>query len=754
MTQQRTTVKKTMPKNPDTNPESLQKEHSADLQRVLEARHHDPFSILGKHANTIRVFIPGAQEIYLAETLDGEASKKFHRIDNTDCFELTGTDLPEQYQLDVHDAHGNERTVEDPYRFGAQLGEIDLHLFNEGKHHQLYNILGSHHHIIDEVSGVLFAVWAPGATRVSVVGDFNQWDGRVHSMRSRGESGIWELFLPHIDSGTHYKFEVRDRNGSIQLKQDPYANRFELRPDTASLVTHSTWQWTDQDWIEKRIDANWQHTPCSIYEVHLGSWQRTDDNQFLNYKTLAHKLVEYVQYMGFTHIELLPITEHPLDDSWGYQVTGYFAPTSRFGTPDDFRYFINHCHAAGIGVILDWVPAHFPRDTHSLARFDGTALYEHEDPRRGEHRDWGTLIFNYGRNEVKNFLIASALYWLKEFHLDGIRVDAVASMLYLDYSREPGDWLPNEKGGRENLEAIDFLKELNSVTQTELPGTLIIAEESTSWPQVSRPPEHGGLGFTMKWNMGWMHDSLGYMQYDPVHRKHHHHDITFGLLYAFTENFVLPFSHDEVVHGKGSMLSKMPGDDWQQFANLRLLYTKQFTFPGKKLLFQGLEFAQRREWDFNNPLDWHLTDASAHRGVMTLVSDLNRLYCKHPSLHEIDFEPSGFDWINANDSENSILSYCRHARDKTESLQVLLNFTPVPRDNYCIGVEDAGTYIELFNSDSERYGGSNYGNFGAIVSYAQPNSKHANTLSVKLPPLGAVILKYVSETASGENHNQ
>ena len=448
--------------------------------------------------------------------------------------------------------------------------------------------------------------------------------------------------------------------------------------------------------------------------------------------------------MGFTHIELLPITEHPLDDSWGYQVTGYFAPTSRFGTPDDFRYFINHCHAAGIGVILDWVPAHFPRDTHSLARFDGTALYEHEDPRRGEHRDWGTLIFNYGRNEVKNFLIASALYWLEEFHLDGLRVDAVASMLYLDYSREPGDWLPNKDGGRENLEAIEFLKELNTVTQTESPGSLIIAEESTSWPQVSRPPENGGLGFTMKWNMGWMHDSLDYMQYDPVHRKHHHHNITFGLLYAFTENFVLPFSHDEVVHGKGSMLTRMPGDDWQQFANLRLLYTKQFTFPGKKLLFQGLEFGQRKEWDFKNSLDWHLTEAPAHRGVMTLVADLNRLYYNHPALHEIDFDGSGFDWINADDSEHSTLSYCRHAQDKTETLQVLLNFTPVPRDNYCIGVENAGSYIELFNSDSERYGGSNYGNFGTLVSYAQPNAGHSNTLSVKLPPLGAVILKYVS----------
>ena len=742
-----------MPGNPDNQSET-RPESSARLQegwrQIILARHHDPFSILGRHETAIRVFKPGVQDIWLKAATDAAAGRKFQRIENTDCFELTGTGLPAQYQLVVSDADGNKQTVEDPYRFDAQLGELDLHLFNEGRHRQLYNMLGSHQHVVDGVSGVLFAVWAPDAERVSVVGDFNQWDGRVHPMRSRGESGIRELFLPHVDCGTHYKYEIRDRNGNIQLKQDPFANSFELRPDTASLVTDSHWQWTDQEWIDNRINYNWRHAPCSIYEVHLGSWQRSDDNQFLNYKTLAHKLVEYVKYMGFTHIELLPVTEHPLDDSWGYQVTGYFAPTSRFGTPDDFRYFINHCHAAGIGVLLDWVPAHFPRDAHSLARFDGTALYEHEDPRRGEHRDWGTLIFNYGRKEVKNFLIASALYWLKEFHLDGIRVDAVASMLYLDYSREPDDWLPNKHGGRENLEAIEFLKELNTVTQTELPGTLIIAEESTSWPQVSRPPEHGGLGFTMKWNMGWMHDSLTYMQFDPIHRKHHHHNMTFGLLYAFTENFVLPFSHDEVVHGKGSMLSRMPGDDWQQFANLRLLYTSQFTLPGKKLLFQGLEFAQRREWDSNNSLDWHLTDAPAHRGVMTLVSDLNRLYCNHPALHEVDFESDGFDWINANDGENSTLSYRRYALNKSETLLVLLNFTPVPRDNYCIGVNNAGSYIELFNSDSERYGGSNYGNFGAIVSYAQPHTDHAHTLSVKLPPLGAVILKYVSE----ENHNQ
>lgn len=724
-----------------------------DLRRIIEARHHDPFSVLGKHKETIRVFMPDALEVTLAG--QQKNTHLFERIENTDLFTLNGSELPERYQLNVHDANNNIRTIDDPYRFGPQLGDIDLHLLNEGKHWQLYNMLGGHPHTVEDVQGTLFAVWAPGAERISIVGDFNNWDGRIHPMRSRGESGVWELFLPAIALGSRYKFEIRDKHGSIFLKQDPFANEYELRPGTASITGCSSFQWTDSTWQDQRKNSEWQHTPCSIYEVHLGSWQRTDDNQFLNYKTLAHKLVEYVQYMGFTHIELLPITEHPLDDSWGYQVTGYFAATSRFGTQDELRYFINHCHNSGIGVILDWVPAHFPRDAHSLARFDGTALFEHEDPRLGEHRDWGTLIFNYGRNEVKNFLIASALYWLKEFHIDGLRVDAVASMLYLDYSREEGDWLPNQLGGRENLEAIEFLKELNSVTQTELPGTLIIAEESTSWPQVSRPPEIGGLGFTMKWNMGWMHDSLDYIQRDSIHRKHHHHSMTFGLIYAFTENFVLPYSHDEVVHGKGSMLSRMPGDDWQQFANLRLLYSAQFTLPGKKLLFQGLEFAQRREWDFKNALDWHLTDAPAHRGVMTLVTDLNRLYQDHPALHDLDFDAAGFEWIDANDAENSVLSFYRHARERSESLMVLINCTPVPRDAYSVDVHDAGAYIEIFNSDSERYGGSNYGNHGAIMSHQLSNHQLSNqgqsnvdcdhSLVVKIPPLGAVILKCVSQ---------
>jgi 1,4-alpha-glucan branching enzyme len=483
----------------------------------------------------------------------------------------------------------------------------------------------------------------------------------------------------------------------------------------------------------------------SIYEVHPGSWQQQDDGQFLNYRELADKLVEYVQFCGFTHVELLPITEHPLDDSWGYQVTGYFAPSSRFGAPDDLRYLIDQCHQNDIGVILDWVPAHFPRDVWSLARFDGSCLFEHEDPRQGEHRDWGTLIFNYGRREVSNFLIASALYWLREFHLDGLRVDAVASMLFLDYSRDAGDWLPNRYGGRENLEAIDFIRELNQVTQTELPGAVIIAEESTSWPQVTRPADSGGLGFSMKWNMGWMHDTLTYMGKEPVHRKHHHNQLTFGILYVFTENFVLPFSHDEVVHGKGSLLSRMPGDDWQQFANLRLLFCYQFTYPGKKLLFQGCEFAQRNEWNFRQPLDWHLTDAPAHRGILSMICDLNRLYRETGALHELDFDPAGFEWISCDDADQSVLSYIR--RSSTSSVLVVLNFTPVPRDNYRIGVDSPGTYTELFNSDSALYGGSNVGNDGISVASDHPWMGRDYSLTLSLPPLAGIILQHDSSSA-------
>jgi len=681
------------------------------FQLIADARHHDPFAVLGYHrengTDVIRLFLPHAERVELvAETHNAHASP-FARIEGTDFFELHRSDLPPKYKLGITTKRGAHLIVEDVYRFGQITGDVDLHLFAEGTHRTLYQMLGAHPHTMEGAIGTRFAVWAPGAQRVSVVGPFNEWDGRSHCMRNLGSTGVWEIFIPDLHDGELYKFEMLNHGGNVALKQDPYANEFEVRPDTASKTSVSQFDWQDHQWIQQREKNNWQHTPCSIYEVHLGSWQRDNDNQFLNYRTLAHRLVDYVKYMGFTHIELLPITEHPLDDSWGYQVTGYFAPTSRFGSPDDFRYFINHCHESGIGVILDWVPAHFPRDEFSLAQFDGTALYEHADPRQGEHRDWGTLIFNYGRIEVC-------------------------------------DWLPNQYGGRENLEAIEFLQALNSIVQTEVRGTLVIAEESTSWPQVSRPTDAGGLGFTMKWNMGWMHDTLSYMQRDAVHRRHHHNELTFGLLYAFTENFVLPYSHDEVVHGKGSMLTKMAGDDWQQFANLRMLYSFQFTYPGKKLLFQGTEFAQRSEWDFRKPIDWHLADAAAHRGVMTLVHDLNRLYRRYPALHQCDFSEQGFEWIYADDAENSVLSYRRYSDDRSEKLLVLINFTPVPRDHYALGVDQAGTYIELFNSDSERYGGSNYGNFGAIVSYPENCMGRPHTVAAKLPPLALVVLQYVS----------
>ncbi|OED35359.1 1,4-alpha-glucan branching enzyme [Chromatiales bacterium (ex Bugula neritina AB1)] len=711
-----------------------------ELHRITRATHHDPFAVLGWHlvdsVPTIRIFNPHAESLCLADS-----GEKFDRIPDTDLFVLSSPDLKADYKIKCTDRNGNITIADDPYRFAPSISEFDLHLFNEGRHLRLYEVLGARKITIEGVTGVRFAVWAPSSSRVSVVGEFNQWDGRVHPMRNRGQSGVWELFIPGLISGQLYKFELLNaETGEIAIKQDPFANEFEMRPDTACRTTHSNFSWTDQQWIENRARSLWQQTPASIYEVHLGSWQRNDDGEFLNYREIAKKLVEYVQFTGFTHIELMPITEHPLDASWGYQVTGYFAPSSRFGTPDDFRFLIDHCHQAGIGVILDWVPAHFPRDSFGLARYDGSCLYEHSDPRLGEHRDWGTLIFNYGRREVSNFLLASALYWLREFHLDGLRVDAVASMLYLDYSREPGDWLPNKDGGRENLEAVQFLRDLNHTTQTEVPGSVIIAEESTSWPQVTRPPDHDGLGFSMKWNMGWMHDSLSYIQEDPINRRHHHSNLTFGLLYLYTENFVLPFSHDEVVHGKGSMLSRMPGDDWQQFANLRLLYSYQFTYPGKKLLFQGCEFAQRNEWDFNSTLDWELTHAPAHRGILLLIADLNHLYQTHPGLFEREFSSDGFEWINADDSSNSVLAYARTSPG--EHLLVILNFTPVPRHDYRIGVNHEGIYSELLNSDNERYGGSQTCSSDSLTTIREPCMGRPYSLSLTLPPLSAIVLQH------------
>ena len=714
----------------------------SDLIRIIEAKHHDPFSVLGRHTikdkNVIRAFLPYAETVSI-----GEKGPAMQRIPGSDLFEYYPTaniEIADHYQLFWTDKDGHNHLDIDPYTFGPVLSEFDQHLFGEGRHWHIYQKLGGHLHSMDGVEGVYFSVWAPNAQRVSIIGDFNRWDGRSHPMRNLGGCGIWELFVPGLEVGCLYKFEIRNHHtGQVLVKTDPYGQQFEFRPQTAAIIVQEdAYKWEDSVWMEKRPSHDWLHQPMSIYEVHLGSWQRDSRGNFLNYRELASKLVDYVKTLGFTHIELLPITEHPLDLSWGYQTTGYFAPTSRHGTPDDFRYFVDHCHQNGIGVILDWVPAHFPKDSFALGRFDGTPLYEHEDPRKGEHRDWGTLIYNYSRNEVKNFLLSSAFFWLEEFHLDGLRVDAVASMLYLDYSREANDWIPNMYGGNENLEAIDFLRQMNAVTHEQHPGTVIMAEESTSWPQVTRPTWTGGLGFSMKWNMGWMHDILHYMQEQPVHRSYHHDSLTFGLLYAFTENFVLPFSHDEVVHGKGSLLNKMPGDEWQRFANLRLLYTLMFTYPGKKLLFMGCEFAQGTEWSVNRDLDWYVLDYAHHRGVQTLVKDLNHLYQNHSALYQYDFDHQGFEWIDCHDYQQSIISYRR--KSASEDLIVILNFTPVPRENYRIGVPREGIYHEVFNSDSEYYDGSNLGN-GHVHSEPQPWMNMSHSITVTLPPLAGIILK-------------
>ena len=725
-----------------------------DSVRIIEARHADPFSILGRHQKNgkslIKVFMPHAESVKL-----GINGPEMQRIEDTDFFEYI--DIADKskghYLLTWVDKDGAHHENYDPYDFGTQIPEFDQHLFCEGKHWHIYQKLGAHLHSSDDINGVLFAVWAPNAARVSVIGDFNHWDGRCHPMRSLGSTGLWEIFIPGLVAGCLYKFEILNRHSKdIFAKTDPYGQEFECRPNTSSIVTDgNAYIWKDQVYMEQRKTKEWLTQPASVYEVHLGSWRRDQQGDFLTYRELAKQLVEYVKEMGFTHVELLPITEHPLDASWGYQTTGYFAPSKRFGSPDDFRYFVDYCHQNDIGVILDWVPAHFPKDFFALARFDGTALYEHDDPRQGEHRDWGTLIYNYGRNEVKNFLLASAIFWLEEYHLDGLRVDAVASMLYLDYSREENDWIPNMYGGNENLEAIEFLRELNTATHDQHPGTIIMAEESTSWPQVTRPTWTGGLGFSMKWNMGWMHDILCYMGEDPVHRMHHHDQLTFGMLYAFSENFILPFSHDEVVHGKGSLLDRMPGDEWQKFANLRLLYTLMFTYPGKKLLFMGCEFGQGTEWSFNQQLDWYVLDYPAHRGIQTLVKDLNHLYKSHPALYEHDFDPLGFEWIDCHDVEKSIICFMR--KTENESIIVVLNFTPVPRKDYRVGVPESGTYKEIFNSDSSYYNGTNMGN-GQVTSDPEEWMNLPHSINLQLPPLGGLILKIDNTDQSEEIHEQ
>jgi 1,4-alpha-glucan branching enzyme len=718
----------------------------ADALKIVAANHHDPFCILGRQPYgkqiKVKLYLPYAESVSFADS-----DQTIPRIPGTDFFEYIAkpNELPTHYQLAWVDKDGTNHLNYDPYDFGVQLPEFDRQLFAEGKHWHAYRKMGAHLHSVDQVDGVLFTVWAPNAGRVSVVGDFNRWDGRCHPMRSLGGSGIWELFMPGLDAGCLYKFEILNRESQqVVVKTDPYGQQFELRPNTSSIVVpKDTYQWKDQVWLDNRAKSDWLHEPMSIYEVHLGSWKHDHQGNFLNYRAQADTMVQYVKSLGFTHIELMPVTEHPLDASWGYQTTGYFAPTSRFGSPDDFRYFMDTCHQNNIGVILDWVPAHFPKDKFALARFDGTALYEHEDPRKGEHRDWGTLIFNYGRNEVKNLLLSSAIFWLEEFHLDGLRVDAVASMLYLDYSREDNDWTPNQYGGNENLEAIDFFRELNTVTHQQHPGSVMMAEESTAWPGVTRPTWVGGLGFSMKWNMGWMNDILEYMKEDPVHRRYHHSQLTFGMLYAFTENFTLPFSHDEVVHGKGSLLSKMPGDEWQRFANLRLLYTMMFTYPGKKLLFMGCEFGQGTQWDSTQTLDWYVLDYPHHKGLQTLVGDLNRLYRQQPALYKHDFDHQGFEWIDCHDAEQSVISYRR--KDEQQDLIIVLNFTPMVREHYRIGVSKAGEYTEIFNSDAGDYDGSQVVN-GTLASDPIPWMNLPHSISLTLPPLAGIVLQVKENT--------
>ena len=720
------------------------------LDALADARHADPFSILGPHRDgdslAIRTFQPAAADVDLARLDDGTTTR-MTRIHPVGIYEASFRHLgePFDYRVRVHYPGGYAAEIDDPYRYGRVITDFDLYLLGEGTHTRIYDRLGAHLMHLGSVSGVHFGVWAPNAERVSVVGDFNGWDGRVHPMRLLGASGVWEIFIPGIPDGQRYKFEIRSRlHGELLLKADPYGFAFEVPPRSASIVAKTDYEWNDADWQEERRAKNsWFAEPMAIYEVHLGSWARIPEehDRYLTYGELAHRLIPYVQEMGYTHIELLPVMEHPFSGSWGYQVTGFYAPTSRFGSPRDFKAFVDACHQAGIGVILDWVPGHFPKDSHGLARFDGTALYEHADPRQGEHRDWGTLIFNYGRNEVRNFLLANALFWLDEYHADGLRVDAVASMLYLDYSRREGEWLPNRFGGRENLEAIEFLREMNTLTHREHPGSIVVAEESTAFPSVSKPTYLGGLGFTYKWNMGWMNDTLEYVQKDPIYRRYDHRLLTFSLLYAFTENFILPLSHDEVVHGKRSLFGKMPGDDWQKAATLRALFGYMYAHPGKKLTFMGGEFGQGREWNYDSSLDWHLLSEPLHRGIRRFVQDLNAIYGSSPALHQCDFEGAGFQWIDCNDSDNSVVSLIRRAVDPSDFIVAVLNFTPVPREGYVIGVPRAGSYTELLNSDSDLYGGSNLGNGGIVFTSPSPAHGHSDSLRLTLPPLGFLLLK-------------
>ncbi len=718
--------------------------HRDEVEQLVGARHHDPFAVLGPHlvagGLAVRVLLPDAETLEMIDA-KGVRLATFEKTHPSGLFEafLPGKQKVPRYQLRAANPRASWQLY-DTYSFGPLLGSVDDYLLVEGSHQSLYDKLGAHRMTHEGVEGVHFAVWAPHAARVSVVGDFNDWDGRRHQMRKRLDSGVWEIFAPLVGVNTIYKYEVIAASGARQpLKSDPFGFSAQLRPDTASLVTDpAPFVWKDEAHMAHLARRNARAEPMSIYEVHLGSWRRGDYGRFLSYDELADQLVPYVAYMGFTHIELMPISEHPLDDSWGYQPVGLFAPTRRFGDPAGFARLVDRAHRAGLGVILDWVPAHFPTDAHGLAWFDGHTLYEDPDPKRGFHPDWNTAIFDFGRAEVANMLAANALYWIKRFHIDGLRVDAVASMLYLDYSRKAGEWSANIHGSNQNLEAIAFLRKVNKLVYGLHPYAMTIAEESTSWPGVSQPLEHGGLGFGFKWNMGWMHDTLNYMMKEPVHRSHHHHDMTFGLLYAFAENFVLPLSHDEVVHGKGSLITRMPGDNWQKFANLRGYYGFMWGHPGKKLLFMGQEFGQWREWNFREGLDWHLTDHPLHRGLQLLVRDLNHLHRTWPALHQRDCESSGFSWVVADDAAQSVFAWLRFGADGAAPILVVSNFTPLPRASYRIGLPQAGLWREILNTDAQIYGGSGQGNLGAVVAEANPSHGQIASAEFMLPPLATV----------------
>jgi 1,4-alpha-glucan branching enzyme len=707
----------------------------ANIEAVAQGRHRDPFSFLGPHDKLIRAWLPQAREAFVV--IDERLTRM--EPDATGFFIAELAEPAREYRLRITLYSGESQDLDDPYRFPPLLTSFELHLHGEGTNYESYRTLGAHAVVCEGVEGTRFAVWAPNADVVSITGDFNQWDRTRHPMRLR-EGGIWEIFLPGIGAGAAYKYSILSAGGHEQDKCDPYGFYAEVPPKTASIVwSLNNYSWGDVDWMEARTHRDFLHEPVSMYEVHLESWLRGPFNKSLSYRELADKLVEYAVRMGYTHLELMPVMEHPFSGSWGYQVTGYYAPTSRFGTPDDFRYFVDRCHQAGLGVILDWVPAHFPRDPHALARFDGTALYEHADPRQGEHRDWGTSIFNYGRNEVCVFLLANALYWLKEFHIDGLRVDAVASMLYLDYSRREGEWIPNKYGGRENIEAISFVRRFNELAH-QVPGAITIAEESTSWSGVSRPVYLDGLGFTMKWNMGWMHDMFDYFANDSVFRKYHQNSITFSLLYAFTENFLLPVSHDEVVHGKGHLISKMPGDEWQRFANVRAFLAYMFAHPGKKLMFMGCEIGQTWEWNHDLSVPWDLLNFPYHHRLQTFVRELNALYRREPALYQVDNDYRGFEWIDFRDAEASVISFIRFAQDRG-FIVFACNFTPVPRQGYRIGVPQAGVYREILNTDAEMFGGSNMGNSGAVSTENVPCHHHPVSLRITLPPLAVVAFK-------------